>query len=212
MLTTPMPIPLGHSGYLRPEPFTPVAAATPIRVDGVAALLGSLSNRVTRSEFRSASWQVASEVYQQERRRSREPSQTDYDARKVRDLLSGVRPRWPNNTGGNPLNRAVTPLLTFSPRGCSGNRSRVLCARARLRPREPEGRRNDRNRGGKRVGPKPLDPLLSVYSSISRERSRKSVRQRGQRERETGRGRGREGRLGESNLTFAVPASIYLRK
>lgn len=70
------------------------------------------------------------------------------------------------------------PLVTFSPRGCSRNRSRVLRARATDKPRNPRiqrererERETDRNLERNKGGAQPLDP--SSIHPLSRERGEK---------------------------------------
>lgn len=128
MLTTRMPIPLGRSRYLlRGESLGPARPLLPslatrslrsflsfsaIAIRTMRARISIFQNRRCEYAYRvgcrcrgSRREHVDTHASEEKdrKKRSREPSQTDYNTRKVHDLLSGVTLwRWAN-TGGNPL-------------------------------------------------------------------------------------------------------------
>lgn len=103
------------------------------------------------------------------------------------------------------------PLVTFSPRGCSRNRSRVLRARATDRPRNPRIQRERTSRERKAARNHSTRPLFIRFRESAAKKSRKG--RKGECNRSRNRSRNRKSRRArrEKSLTSVVPASIYLR-
>lgn len=160
---------------------------------------------------------------QRRKRKPPEPSQTDYNTRKVHDLLSGVTLL--SGEGVNPPTGPLCPLLTFSPRGRSSrNRSTVLHVHADTREEERERERRARKETHRlffRFSGTVLGRGQKGYATMMRERKKKEAKRAVQTNRQ---GYGEQEREQEQeevaryggekkNLTFVVPASmIYQAK